>query len=364
MRTIIYRHTGLYMTSYYAKVQEGISKVDKVRWSVIGATGFADKKSIPEGIMPAGNSELVAVMSRTEADVKQVAEKYGGVQWYTDVAAMLEQAQIDACYIASPHHMHLEHVHTCAQAGVHIFCEKPLARNAQEAAAMVAAADKYKVKFGTAFMMPFHHLTTEAKRLVAEGAIGQVVSARVQLAYTYPPMAGAFRQIKEVYRGGVFMDVGCHATDLVERIIGAKVASVMAMTGNVVYQYEGVEDSCLALYEFDNGTFGYVDVYWACPGQNLVEVNGTRGILLASGIIGVSYGGVLRIGNRGASGFKERLRIESDGRSMYQLEFEGFADAILNDTKPPIPGTDGLWSAKVLDAVYESAETGLRVAVG
>jgi len=340
-----------------------MSQVDKIRWGVIGATGFADSKSIPEGIMPAGNCELVAVMGRNEEKVRKVAQKYGAAQWHTDVAEMLAEADIDACYICSPPHLHLEQVQACAEAGVDIFCEKPLARNAQEAAGMVAAAEEHGVRFGTAFMMPFHHLTTEARRLVGEGAIGQVVSTRVQFGFTYPPMKGAFRHSKELHRGGAFMDVGCHATNLVEHIIGAKVASVMAMAGNVVYEYQGVEDSCLALYEFDNGTFGYTDAYFALSGQNLVEVYGTKGILLASGIIGVTYGGVLQVGKRGASGFEERVRIESDGRNMYQLEFEAFADAILNDTEPPIPGTDGLWNAKVLDAVYESAETGHRIAV-
>ena len=337
--------------------------MDKIRWGVIGATGFADKKTIPEGIKPSRNGQLTAVMSRTEADVRHIAEKYGAERWYTDVDAMLTKAPIEACYICSPPHVHLEQVRACAEAGVHVLCEKPLARHADEAEKMVAAANEHRVKLGTAFMMPFHHLTGEVQRLVLEGAVGQVVSVRVQFGFTYPPLEGAFRHSRELHGGGAFMDVGCHATDLAERVIDSKVASVMAMAGNGVYEYDGVEDSCLALYEFDNGTFGYVDAYFSCSPQNLVEVNGTDGVLLAEDIIGVTNGGTLRVGTRGAKGFEEKQRIESNQQSMYQLEFEAFADAVLNDTEPPVPGTDGLWSAKVLDAVYESVATGQRVAV-
>ena len=228
---------------------------------------------------------------------------------------------------------------------------------------MVAAANEHGVKFGTAFMMPFHHLSQEAQRLVGEGAIGQVVSIRIQFGFTYPPQEGVFRHSKELHAGGAFMDVGCHATDLAERVIDSKVTSVMAMAGNVVYDYEGVEDSCLALYEFANGVFGCVDTYFACSPQNLVEVNGTDGVLIAEGIMGVTSGGTLRVGTRGAEGFEEKHRIESNEQSMYQLEFEAFADALLNDTEPPVPGTDGVWNTKVLDAVYESAQTGQRIAV-
>ncbi len=313
--------------------------------------------------MLSSNGELTAVMSRTEADVRQVAEKYGAPQWYTDVGTMLAEAPIDACYICSPPHVHLEQVRACAEAGVPIFCEKPLAVHADEAKKMVAAAEENDVKFGTAFMMPFHHLTQEAQRLVGEGAIGQVVSARTQFGFTYPPREGAFRHSKELHGGGAFMDVGCHATDLIERVIGSKVVSVMAMAGNLVYEYEGVEDSCLALYEFACGGFGYVDAYFVFSGHNWLEINGTDGILFAEGILGVTYGGTLRLGNRGAEGFEEKQRIESNQQNMYQLEFEAFADAVLNDGEPPIPGTDGLWNTKVLNAVYESAETGQRIAV-
>ena len=335
----------------------------KIRWGVIGATGFAQGQTIPEGIMPAHNSELAAVMSRTEEAVKAVAGEFGGVQWFTDVDAMLAQAEIDACYIASPPHAHLEHVQACARAGVAVLCEKPLARTAAEASAMLEVCQEHGVKFGTGFMMPFHHLTREAQRLVAEGEIGQIISGRVQFAFNYPPRPGAFRHIKALHGGGAFMDVGVHATDVLERIMGAKVSAVVAMTGNVRYTYEGVEDSCLALYEFDNGTFGIVDAHFAFSGHNTVEVNGSDGILFASGIIGVTPGGYLEVGNREGDAFKARLRVDSDNRSMYQEETEAFADAVLNDREPPVSGEDGVWSHKVLDAVYQSAETGRRVTV-
>ncbi len=192
---------------FLSQSSERVSKLDKVRWGVIGATGIADKRTIPEGILPASNSELIAVMDITEEKVNQAVAKYGGVQGFTDVGEMLEQAEIDACYIASPPHIHLEHVRACAAAGRHVFCEKPLGRTRQEAAAMVEACREYGVKFGIGFMMPYHHIAVEAKRLLAEGAIGKVVSARAQFGFDYPPMPGSFRQIKELHRGGAFIEI-------------------------------------------------------------------------------------------------------------------------------------------------------------
>lgn len=338
--------------------------MSKVRWGVIGATGIAERRTMPEGIMSARNSELVAVMDITEEKARSAADKYGGVAWFTNVAEMLQQAEMDACYVASPTHVHPENVKACAAAGLNVLCEKPLARDAAEARPMVEICEEHGVKLGVGFMMRFHHLSGEAKRLVAEGALGQIVSARAQFGMDYPPAPGLFRQMKELHKGGAFMDVGNHATDLVEYILGVRVASVTAVAGNVVYEYEGVEDSCLALYEFDNGALGMVDAYFStAAAQNVLEINGSKATLIATGILGQTPGGVLRVFEVVDTDMEEKLRIDSDGRNMYQGEIEAFAEAILNDTEPPVSGRDGLWSQELMDAVYQSTETGRKVTV-
>ena len=163
---------------------------DKVRVCIIGTGRAGMIHGRMFSMIP--NAQLVAVVDSNEEAARKAAQELEVEKHYTDYRDACDDDDIDAVCIVTPTYTHSEIAVDCAKAGKHIFCEKPLARNAQEAAAMVEVTDKYKVKFGTAFMIPFHHLTTEAKRLVAEGAIGQVVSSRVQFAYTYPPMAGAF----------------------------------------------------------------------------------------------------------------------------------------------------------------------------
>ena len=332
----------------------------RVRWAVIGATGIADRRTIPEGIMAAEDSKLAALVSRPgrEAALAEVAAKYGDVPWFTDASAMLESVAVDACYLACPPAPRPEYARLCAEAGVHVLAEKPLARTVAEAEQMVAVCAEHGVKLGTAFMIPFHHLAVEAIRLVGEGALGKIVSARAQFGFDYPPIPGAFRQVQALSQGGTFMDVGNHATDLLERILGSRVASVMAMTANVCYEYEGVEDACAALYRLDSGALAMVDTAFCTDGaRNDVEINGSQRSLLISGMIGQGTGGTLRIVS-GFNGELVELEIESDGRNMYAGEITAFAEAILHDTAPPIPGEDGLWSQRLVAAVYKSAETG------
>ena len=329
----------------------------KVRWGVIGAAGIADTRTVPEGIIPAANSELAAIMSPPDTGVEQLSEKYGGVPWFTEVAAMLDSVELDACYIASPPHVHLEQVQACAQRGLHILCEKPLDITVAGAQRVAAGCEEAGVKLGSGFMMPFHHLAVEAKRLVADGVLGKVVSARAQYGFDYPPIPGAFRQIKELHRGGAFMDVGNHGAGLLEFMLDARVESVMAMTANIVHEYEGVEDSAIALLQFDNGALGIVDTFFSTTAaQNLLEINGAQRTLIAQGVLGQTASGVLQVVEE-YEGADEHLRIESDGRNMYEQEITAFADAILNDTEPPMSGAAGVWSQKIVEAVYQSAET-------
>lgn len=335
----------------------------QLRWGVIGAAGIADKRTIPEGIIPATNSKLAAIMSLPDTGVEKLSEKYRGVPWFTEVEAMLDGVELDVCYLATPPHTHLEQVKVCARRGIHIFCEKPFDITVEGAERIAQVCQEAGVKLGVGFMMPFHHLAVEAKRLVEEGELGKIVSVRTQFGFDYPPMEGTFRQVRELSRGGAFMDVGNHGAGLLEFVTGLRTKSVMAMTANMIYEYEGVEDTAIALLELEGGAVGMIDTYFSAEAApNLLEVNGSKRTLLADGILGQTPGGVLRV-LEGFGGAKEYLRIESDGRNMYKEEIAAFSEAVLNGTKPPISGEEGVWSQRIVEAVYQSAESGQLVKV-
>src|SRR2546425_12120253 len=125
----------------------------KIRWGVIASGGIARRRTIPEGILPAKNAELVAVWGRNPKTNAEVAEQFGA-----HAAASLRELlslDLDAVYIASPNHAHLEQTRLTAAAGKHVFCEKPLGMNVAEARSIVELCRKAKVNLGTAFMMRY-----------------------------------------------------------------------------------------------------------------------------------------------------------------------------------------------------------------
>src|SRR5688572_23668603 len=157
----------------------------KVRWGVIASGGIARRRTIPEGIVPARNAELVAVYGRNTGTNTAVARQFGtrAVENLDELLAL----DLDAVYIASPNHAHLEQTRRAAAAGKHVFCEKPLGMNVVEARRMVQVCRKAGVNLGTAFMMRYHSQHQSALRLIQDGRLGKPVYARAQLSCWYPP---------------------------------------------------------------------------------------------------------------------------------------------------------------------------------
>ncbi len=329
----------------------------KIEWAVIGAAGMVGRRAVPE-LMAADNCQLVAVMARSEDRVKPLAEKWG-VSWFTSAQEMLNQVTCDAVYIASPQHVHREHVELAAGRGCHVLCEKPLAPALQEAEEMVKICQQAGVKMGTAFNYRFHGLHLKARELVAQGAVGTVVSARGQLGHDNPPTPGSFRQVARSSGGGAMVDMGGHVMDLIEFITQKRFQQIMAVTYNQVHQYE-VEDVCAALLEFSGGGFAFVDTYYCVPHgalRNDLEINGNKGTLYT----------VDTLRNMATSG-KLVLRAKDlvqeypvEGPDMYRAQFRAFAKAVLEDTEPPCDGMAGLRSQRLLDACYRSARLGRKI---
>jgi predicted dehydrogenase len=166
----------------------------RIKWGVIGSGGIASRRTIPEGIIPAGNATLHAVFDIDQKTNGESARKYGA-KAAGSIRELLASG-IDAVYVASPANVHLDHVMACADAGKHVLCEKPLGMNVEEAEKMIAACNKAGIVLGTALMMRFHAQHQEALRMIGEGKIGKPVFGRAQLSCWYPPIDGPGGRIR------------------------------------------------------------------------------------------------------------------------------------------------------------------------
>jgi predicted dehydrogenase len=348
-----------------------MSAEDRVGWGVIGSGGIALRRTIPEGIVPAANARLVAVYDVNQEVNRQVAERFGA-RAASNLDELLE-ADVEAVYVATPVHAHREQVLACARARKHVLCEKPLGLNVAEAEEMVAACRQAGVLLGTALMMRFHSQHQAALKLIREGRLGQPVYARAQLSCWYPPIPGAWRQDPALGGGGALMDMGGHCLDLLEMFFGPA-RRLACLTTRAVHGY-AVEDGATVLLDFANGALGTVDTFFSIPdeaSENVLELYGSLGAILARGTIGQSSRGVmiarLRGEQTGYDAQQERaaaggVEIAPEPVNMYRAEIEEFSRAVREGRPPAVSGEDGLRNQRLLAACYESARTGKMVEV-
>lgn len=344
----------------------------KAKWAVLGSGGIALRRTIPEGIIPAENAELVAVYDANATVNREVAEKYGAAACQSEEEVL--SGDCDIVYVATPVDAHHGQAVNAARAGKHVFCEKPLGLGVAQAEGIVSACKDNNVKLGVGFMMRFHAYHQEALRLVKDGYIGTPVLARAQLSCWYPPIEGAWRQNPTTGGGGSLSDMGSHCIDLLEMFFG-RAQRVSCLTGRVVHDYES-EDTSTVLLDFENGAKGVVDSLFNVPdaaSKNRLELYGSKGCVLAEGTVGQGDAGTMTAYfEEGEKDYEAQQERQGKGErtiapppvNTYRAEVEAFSQSVLEGTDAPVGGDIGLWSQKVITACYESARTGAVVPVG
>lgn len=336
------------------------------KWGVLGSGGIARRRTIPEGIVPAANAELVAVYDVNAEVNKACATEFGAEVCGTEAALL--GADCDAIYVATPVHAHCAQVVAAAEAGKHVLCEKPLGLDEAEAQRMIEACEINGVQLGIGLMMRFHAYHQEALRRIQAGELGTPVFARAQLSCWYPPMAGAWRQDPGLGGGGSLVDMGSHCIDLLEMLFG-RVTRVSCLTGRVVHDYAS-EDTAVVLLEFENGAKGVVDSLFNVPDdsvKNRLELYGSQGSILAEGTIGQGEAGQM-VGRfaAGSQGYDAQQARDAGGGTplapepvnMYRAEIEAFSQAVVDGAAPPVGAAAALRIQRLLAACYESAQTG------
>ncbi len=333
--------------------------MNKIRFGVIGCGGIAQKRTIP-GLLLAENAVCEAIMDLNEAFLNQVGDQFGIARRYTTVEELLAQPDIEAVYIATPVFCHKEQVFQAADAGKHVLLEKPMGLTAAEGREMSDYCAAKGVKLGVGFMMRFHGAHEEIKALLEAGEIGEIVSAFAKFNCNYPPSGNPWRQTKARSGGGTMMDMGIHCVDLLQYMTGLKATGVTGFTGNRIFQYPDTEDIANAVLRMNNGALFTVEANFSIPdeiGGCRFEIYGTKGCITAERTIGqTETGDVTCVTLDGG-----KRTVAYDTKNMYTKEIEGFAAAILNDTDPPVPAAEAIFNQMIVEAVYESQETGKHI---
>ena len=235
---------------------------------------------------------LAAICGRNKEAAQEAARRYGYRKVYTDYRKMLADPDVQLLDNGGPNALHASASIAAAAAGKHILCEKPMARNANEARSMRDAVVKAGVKNMVAFNYRFVPAIRQAYELIQSGQLGRIFTFRAVylqewvMAHYGTPMI--WRLDKKAAGAGALGDLGAHIIDLARFLVG-EMKSVSALTrtfiperpdaqGNMV-KVE-VDDAFASIVEFENGAIGTLEASRFAPGRknyNCLEINGEKG---------------------------------------------------------------------------------------
>jgi predicted dehydrogenase len=324
--------------------------MEKLRMGVLGCSGHY---ALRVGI-PIGHSQLIVpygIASRDAGKAKRFAETWGFAVSYDSYEALLADPKVDFVYCPLPNHLHLEYIKKAADAGKPMLCEKPLGLNAGEAAEAAEYCQKKGVPLMEAFMYRFHPQWKRAAEIVKCGEIGTVMGTGALFSYDNRD-AQNIRNIA-AYGGGGLLDIGCYTVSSARLLMGGEPERVVcALKRDPSFKTDILAS---ALLDFGGGRVSTFTVSTQIFPYQRVTACGDGGILsveLPFNMYG-DYPGRLRVN----TGIGERL-VETPAADQYLLEFDSFAEAVINKTGAPTPISDAIANMAVLDALAASADSG------
>ncbi|SFE56755.1 Predicted dehydrogenase [Paenibacillus catalpae] len=357
-----------------------MSKLLKI--GIIGCGGIANGKHLP-ALSKNKNVEIVAFCDIVEERAAEAQQKYGteGSKVYSDYRELIADPSIDVVHVLTPNDSHSFITIDSLEAGKHVMCEKPMAKTASEARAMLDAAKRTGKKLTIGYNNRFRPDSQYLKKVCEQGDLGEIYYARAHaIRRRAVPTWGVFLD-EEKQGGGPLIDIGTHALDLTLWMMDNY--KPVSVTGSVFHKLGSkenaanawgpwdpakftVEDSAVGFIKMENGATITLEASWALNTLDIDEAKctlcGTEG--------GADMKNGLRInGEENSRLFVKEVDLSAGGVAFYDgaserdidVECAAWINAILNDTDLVVKAEQALVVTEILEAIYESARTGETV---
>ena len=356
----------------------GITKI-----GIIGCGGIANGKHMP-AIAKVAGVEMVAFCDIIEERAEEAAKIYGSsdAKVYTDYKELLKDKDIEVVHVLTPNRSHSFITIDALNAGKHVMCEKPMAKTAKEARAMVEAAEATGKILTIGYQNRYRNDSLYLKSVCSEDELGEVYFAKAHaLRRRAVPTWGVFLNEYE-QGGGPLIDIGTHALDLTlwlmdnykpKMVVGTTFEKLKNQrnAGNAWGDWNieefTVEDSAFGFIVMENGATIQLESSWAINMLDAVEAQttlcGTKGGAdMKDGIRinGVKHGKQYiekpDLGGGGVAFFDG-----ASGGEPQDIEAQIFYSAVKNGTDTCVKPEQACVVTEILEAIYESAKTGKPV---
>ncbi|NQW16362.1 MAG: Gfo/Idh/MocA family oxidoreductase [Chloroflexi bacterium] len=326
---------------------------DIVRYGIISTAQIAMNAHVPAAVN-SHNSVITAVSSRGVAKAKQAAESHDIPKWYGSYEELLADPDIDAVVNPLPNSMHAEWTIKAAEAGKHVLCEKPIGVTMAEVREMIAACEANNVALVEAFTHRFDPHLRNARRLIAEGAIGEVTNLESALTFPVVEPEGNVRFSKDLV-GGSMWDAGCYAVYASRFVMSAEPVRATAMShdsGNW-----GVDTTFSGMLEYPNGAVARVGSSMEQARRCFLTAYGTTGTISIPNMFDDNGPCILTTLDG------EETVYQEDAPYRFTAQFNEFSECVLTGKTPEYPPVDALRNTASMVALYEAAGSGRTVEV-
>jgi predicted dehydrogenase len=331
--------------------------VDKIRWGILSTARIATETVIPAIQASSARGDVAAIASRNPESAAAAAARLGISRAYGSYEELLDDPDIDAIYNPLPNHLHVPWSVRALEAGKHVLCEKPLARNVAEAMILVEAGRRHpELKVMEAFMYKFHPQWRKVQSLVEEGAIGELRTVSTVFAY-FADNPANIRNMAAIGGGGL-LDIGCYAISVPRFLFNAEpVRLVATLEFDPRFATDRLDS---AILQFEQGTATFTCATQLDPYQR-VTIHGTSGSIEVEIPFNAPTDRPCRLFYRHDSELEEILL---DVCNQYALQADAFAEAILWNQPVPVPLDDAVANMRVIEAAFTSAQSESWVSLG
>ena len=357
---------------------------DKIlKVGVVGCGGIANGKHLP-ALSNIKEVELVAFCDIILEKAEEAAEKYGveGAKSYKDYKEFLKDNDLDVVHVCTPNKSHSEITVASLEAGSHVMCEKPMAKTSEEAKAMIDAAKRTGKKLAIGYQYRMGKGALYLKQVCDRGDLGEIYYAKARaLRRRAVPTWGVFLN-EEEQGGGPLIDIGTHALDMTlwmmnnyepEMVVGTKYHKLgpNANSANAWGPWDPkeftVEDSAFGFIKMKNGATIVLESSWAL---NMIDVGEAQTVLCGTKAGADMLDGLRINGEDMQKMYIKTPDLASGGVAFFDgdggdtpsdIEARLWIDAILKDTDPVVLPEQAFVVTQILEAIYESAETGKPV---
>ena len=305
------------------------------------------------------NARLVAISDSNLEVARSVASQTGISKVYGDYNELVSNSEVEAVIVSVPTVVKLQVVRAAAEAGKHVFCEKPMSLTLEEADQFISISEKAAIKLQVGYQRRFDPSYIRVKQAIDAGEVGKMLILR---SNTRDPPQKVAGWADPKVSGGIFLDTSSHDYDVIRWLSGSEVTRVMADGGTEAYPELGVLgdlDTTMSILHLSNGALAHVD---ACRvsvyGYDIrAEVVGTEGAIFMS--IGKSSN--TQILKKGHEGNQYSYWYMERFGEAYRMELEEFAGAVASDTPVRVNARDGKAAVEIGLAARRSVTGGVAV---